>query len=167
MRALRFNHVSVHADDLEESARFYEELFAMERLPTPNFGMRILWLALGDQQLHLFERDVAAPPFHHFGIDVDDFEAAYVKARDRGLLDAETFGASVRELPDGAVQMYIHDPAGNLVEVNWPEASTLDRSVVTDLVLLADVFPQEDDEASATLYHPRRGAEGVHAFEEA
>ena len=27
--------------------------------------------------------------------------------------------------------MYLRDPAGNLVEVNWPDASSLDRSVVT------------------------------------
>jgi catechol 2,3-dioxygenase-like lactoylglutathione lyase family enzyme len=25
--ALRVNHVSIHAEDMEESARFYEELF--------------------------------------------------------------------------------------------------------------------------------------------
>ena len=31
MRAVRFNHVSIHADDLEASTRFYEELFALAR----------------------------------------------------------------------------------------------------------------------------------------
>jgi lactoylglutathione lyase len=156
LRALGLNHVSVHADDLEESARFYQELFGMERLPTPNFGGKIVWLALGDQQLHLFERDIAAPRFHHFGLDVDDFEAVYVKAKEGGLLDADTFGAAVRELPGGVVQMYVRDPAGNIVEVDWPDASELDRSVVTDVDLLADAFPQEGDAARSTLYHARR-----------
>jgi len=55
--ALRVNHVSIHAEDMEESARFYEELFGMHRLPTPKFQQPVLWLALGDQQLHLFQRD--------------------------------------------------------------------------------------------------------------
>jgi lactoylglutathione lyase len=127
----------------------------MERLPTPNFGGRIQWLALGDQQLHLFESDVDAPRLHHFGIDVDDFEAAYVKAKERGFLDADTFGAAVRELPGGAVQMYIRDPAGNIVEVDWPDVSTLDRLIVTELDRLADAFPQDGDAARATLYHAR------------
>lgn len=153
MRAVRFNHVSVSADDVETSARFYEELFGMERLPTPNLGGNILWLRLGDQQLHLFERDTEPPRFHHFALEVDDFEGAYVKAKELGLLEPDTFGAPVRELPDGAVQMYIRDPAGNLVEVDWPDVSSLDRSVVTDLVRLADVLPQPDNAARATLFH--------------
>ncbi len=38
--------------------------------------------------------------------------------------------SNVYELPDGAAQLYLRDPAGNLVEANWPDASTLDRSVV-------------------------------------
>ena len=42
--------------------------------------------------------------------------------------------STVRELPDGAVQMYLRDPAGNLVEINWPDVTTLDRSVVPDIV---------------------------------
>ena len=37
MRANRINHVSIFARDLEESARFYEELFEVERLPTARF----------------------------------------------------------------------------------------------------------------------------------
>ncbi len=41
--------------------------------------------------------------------------------------------SSVRELPDGAVQMYLRDPAGNLVEVNWPDVTTLDREVIPEI----------------------------------
>jgi len=127
----------------------------MERLPTPNFGMNIRWLALDDQQLHVFERDVPKPEYHHFGLDVEDFEGVYLKARERGILDEETFGGAVRELPDGAVQMYLRDPAGNLVEVNWPDVSTLDRSVVDEIVRVADLQPQEGEAAQARLYHAR------------
>ena len=28
---------------------------------------------------------------------------------------------------------YVRDPAGNMVEVNWPDVSTLDRSVIGDI----------------------------------
>ena len=157
MGATRFNHVSIYADDLETSARFYEEMFALERLPTPDFrDAKVLWLALGDQQLHLFQRDTEAPEFHHFAVDVEDFERTYAEARRRGLLDDSTFGAAVRELPDGSVQMYIRDPAGNLVEVDAPDASKLDRSVVTELARLEDTVSQDRESAAATLYHARR-----------
>jgi lactoylglutathione lyase len=138
---------------MDESLRFYVDVFGMERLPSPNFSQRVEWLRLGEQQLHLFTSKSPAPRSHHFALDVDDFEAAYRKAQELELLDDETFGASVRQLPDGAVQMYIRDPAGNLVEVNWPDVSTLDRSVVTTISRVADERPQLGEAASATLYH--------------
>jgi catechol 2,3-dioxygenase-like lactoylglutathione lyase family enzyme len=151
--ALRVNHVSVHAEDIEESARFYEELFGMRRLPTPRFHEPVLWLALGDQQLHLFHReDVQAPRAHHLGIDVDDFEAVYRKAKERGLCDGETWHKSVRYHPAGWVQMYIRDPSGNLVEVDWPDVTTLDPEIVAEIGRLEDEVPQEGEAREATLY---------------
>jgi lactoylglutathione lyase len=153
VRATRFNHVSIHASDMEESLRFYIDVFGMERLPSPNFSLQVEWLRLGEQQLHLFHRETPPPEFHHIALDVDDFEAAYLKAKELGLLDQDSFGASVRELPGGAVQMYLRDPAGNLVEVDWPDISTLDREVVTNITRVADERPQTGDAAHATLYH--------------
>jgi lactoylglutathione lyase len=153
VRATRLNHVSIHASDMEASLRFYVEVFGMERLPSPNFSQHVEWLRLGDQQLHLFKRDTPAPAFHHIALDVDDFEAAYLKAKELGLFDDDAFGASVRELPDGAVQMYLRDPAGNLVEIDWPDIGTLDRTIVTNITRLAAERPQEGEAALSTLYH--------------
>jgi lactoylglutathione lyase len=155
MRATRFTHVSIHANDLEESLRFYTDVFGMRRVPSPDFAQRVEWLALGDQQLHLFLNDGPAPQYHHIGIDVDDFEAAYRVASERGLFDGDAFGAEVRELNDGAVQMYLRDPAGNLVEVNWPDVSTLDRSVVTNITRIQDERPQSEEALRAALYPTR------------
>jgi YD repeat-containing protein len=153
VRALRINHVSVNALDLEESARFYEALFGMERIPTPLFpDGPVLWLRVGDQQLHLFERKTDAPPYHHLAFDVDDFEAVYLKARELGLLDPGTFGTQIREHPAGWVQMYLRDPAGNLIEIDWPDASSLDRSVVTGIRALEDDVAQTGPARTATVY---------------
>ncbi len=155
MRATRLNHVSIHAYDMEESLRFYTELFGMQRLPSPDFGHPVEWLRLGEQQLHLFKRETPAPEFHHIALDVDDFEAAYLAAKKRGIGDRETWAPDVRELPDGAVQMYLRDPAGNLVEIDWPDVSTLDRSVVTDLRKLSDDVEQSREAEQASLYVDR------------
>lgn len=133
MRATGFTHVSVHAHDLEESASFYKELFGMEELPAPDFPFPVRWLKVGDLQLHLFQSDDPAPATHHFGLDVDDFEAVYRKAHELGAVDGSDYFSNVYELPDGAVQLYLRDPAGNLVEVNWPDVGTLDRSVVGEI----------------------------------
>ena len=130
MKAKGFTHVSVHAHDLDESVRFYLELFGMEELPAPGFPFPVRWLRVGGLQLHLFESDAPAPQGHHFGLDVDDFEAVYRKAGEMGAWVGEGYFSKVYELPDGAAQLYLRDPSGNTVEVNWPDASTLDRCVV-------------------------------------
>ena len=151
------NHVSVSANDIETSARFYEEVFGLERIPTPNFGFPTLWLRAGALQLHLFQRGVDAPAHHHFALTVVDFEAVYRKAAERGAFDTKTAGQSIRELPNRSVQMYLRDPAGNLVEVDFPDSSRLDRTVVKELPLLADEFPQSEENRKATLFLPPGG----------
>lgn len=152
MRATGFNHVSIHARNLEESVRFYVEVFGMEPIPTYTFAFPVQYLRLGDLQLHLFERESEAPLFHHIGINVDDFEATYTRAKELGILERESFFEDMYELPDGSVQMYIRDPAGNLVEIDWPDVRTLDRSLLGELKKLDDSVPQTVDALRATLY---------------
>ena len=100
----------------------------MEKIPTYTFAFPVQYLRLGDLQLHLFERDTDAPEFHHIGINVDDFEETYRRVKELGILEKDTFFQALHELPDGSVQMYLRDPAGNLVECCWPDVETLDRS---------------------------------------
>ncbi|MEW6636764.1 MAG: VOC family protein [Actinomycetota bacterium] len=133
MAATGFTHVSVHARDLEESARFYRDLFGMEEVPAPEFPFPVRWLRVGDLQLHLFQSEDPAPRAHHFGVDVDDFEAVYARAEELGAREREGYYSNLYELPDGAVQMYLRDPSGNLVEVNRRSAAGLDRSIVGEL----------------------------------
>jgi catechol 2,3-dioxygenase-like lactoylglutathione lyase family enzyme len=155
MRATRINHCSIYANDLEESARFYEELFGAERLPTAMFPQgRVLWLGLGQQQLHLFESDDDDPTMHHhFGMDVDDFDAVYAAAKRMGVLDSAAFGTPMRSHPAGWVQLYLRDPAGNLIEVDCPDVGALSPETLADVVPLADSAPQVGEAAAATLYH--------------
>ena len=53
MPAINLNHVSVVARDLRESLGFYEEIFGMQRVPTPNFGFPVQWLRVGPLQLQI------------------------------------------------------------------------------------------------------------------
>ena len=125
MTIARLNHVSVSAPDLDESVRFYEDLFGMERIPTPNFGFPVQWLRVGSLQLHLFERPGAPPTYHHVAFSVDDFDAVYSRAAELGIHDRTTFGHHLYELPGDNAQMYVRDPSGNLIEVDWPDVRTL------------------------------------------
>jgi catechol 2,3-dioxygenase-like lactoylglutathione lyase family enzyme len=149
VRATRINHVSISALDLEESTRFYEDLFAMERIPTPTFASPVQWLRVGDLQLHLFLDEDAAPARHHLGLTIDDFDAAYRAVRE---YTSDTWGWQLVELPSRQVQLYFRDPAGNLIELNWPDADTLDRSRYPELRRLEDHIEQGPDAEQAVLY---------------
>ena len=111
------------------------------------------WLRVGDLQVHLFQRPGAAPSHAHLALEVDDLMGVYRRANELGVLDDETFGNVMHELPNGAVQMYIRDPSGNLIELDHRDASTIPRDEVPGYVVLADVRPQEGDAAEATLFH--------------
>ena len=157
MRATGLNHVSISSIDVEESVRFYTEVLGLERVDTYTFAFPTQYLRLGDVQLHVFQREeTQAPPFHHIALNVDDFEGAYRRARDLGVLDSAAFFSPIYELPDGSVQLYLRDPGGNLVELDWPDVTTLDRSLFGEIPKLADAVPQTEEGLRATLYLRRR-----------
>lgn len=68
-----------------------------------------------------------------FGIIVHDVHAVHLEAKTLRVWHGTTLGHHLRELTGGRVQMDLRDPAGNLAEVDWPDVTTLDRSIVTDL----------------------------------
>jgi catechol 2,3-dioxygenase-like lactoylglutathione lyase family enzyme len=149
VRATRINHVSIAARDLEASTKFYESVFAMERIPTPTFESPVQWLRVGDMQLHLFLFDGEAPARHHLGITIDDFDAAYDAVKEHV---SATWGWQLVELPSRQVQLYVRDPAENLIELNWPDADTLDRSRYPELRKIAEYVPQGPNPEAAVLY---------------
>ncbi|MFL5943600.1 MAG: VOC family protein [Gaiellaceae bacterium] len=100
-RLVGVNHVALQVDDIEEAVAFYTELFeptAVERIPGAAF------LQMGDQFIALFERGPRTEE-PHFGLVVDDKEAARRSLEDAG----------VEILPGGRLDF--RDPSGNLVQV--------------------------------------------------
>jgi catechol 2,3-dioxygenase-like lactoylglutathione lyase family enzyme len=151
------NHVSVVASDLAESLQFYVDELGLEPLPTPDFGFPVIWLRAGDCQVHLFERPGTPPSHAHFGLEITEFMPVYRRMKELGALDHVTFGNAMYELPGGGIQMYVRDPAGNLVELDHPDASTIPRDEVPEYARLADVRPQEGEAARSTLWHQTSG----------
>ena len=154
MRATRINHVSVSASDIAESVRFYTQVLGLEPVATPDFGFPVQWLQLGQVQLHVFEHTQReAPISHHVALEVDDFEAVLRVVRERGIEDRKTFGHWLYRLPDGAAQMYLRDPGGNLIEIDHPDAAALDPELIAEIRPLPR--PQTGDAAIATLWATR------------
>jgi len=158
----RYTHVSILATDLAASVEFYESVFGMERIPTPAFDEPAQWLRCGALQLHIVERDDDPPAFNHHALHVDDLESVYQSLRDRddaeieplpqietGYVDGEP---PVYVLPTGEVQLYGRDPAGNLFEVNAPDAADLDASIVSNQVERTDISPRGPDAPPAPIY---------------
>jgi len=150
----RINHVSVNARDLQESVDFYVDLLGAELIATPNFGLPVQWLALGRTQLHLFEKDLQPTSHHHLGITVDDLEPAYRAAERRDAFDRDAFGNHLVELPGDLVQLYVRDPAGNLVEIDQDGVDRLPDDVRAQVKPLWDFNPQSDEQMSARLFVP-------------
>ena len=116
MKQLQLNHVAIHVRDVELSSRFYEDVLQLERIPRPAFDFPGMWYRFGqDQDLHLIGGRTAPVVSHHrgthFAILVDDLDAWEKHVRGQGV---ECF----RKLrPDGALQMYLTDPDGHVVEL--------------------------------------------------
>jgi catechol 2,3-dioxygenase-like lactoylglutathione lyase family enzyme len=150
VRATGLNHVSISALDLEESTRFYEQVFGLERIPTPKFKeATVQWLRVGALQLHLFVDDDPAPRRHHIGLTIDDFDAAYTAVKERMT---GPWGMRLVLLPSGQIQLYFRDPADNLVELNWAVDAAFDRSRYPELVALEDEVVQPATSEGARLY---------------
>ncbi|MGM0592868.1 MAG: VOC family protein [Halobacteriota archaeon] len=156
MTTSRFTHTSILATDLEESTAFYEDILGMERVPAPNFPeVDVVWLRCGDRTLHLFDRDIEPADYYQIGLHVDDFERVYDAAEELDLVTDFDRGEdlpTVYELPEGSVQMYIHDPAGNLVEINYHDVDALPEYIQSEVVARADQVPQTGTAAEARLY---------------
>ncbi len=152
--APRINHVSINARNLQESVDFYVELLGAEPLATPNFGIPVQWLALGRTQLHLFEKDLQPTSHHHLGITVDDLAPVYRAAERHGAFDDEAFGNRLVELPGDVVQLYLRDPAGNLVEIDMAGVDRLPDDLRAQLKALWDFHPHSEEQLSARLFVP-------------
>jgi catechol 2,3-dioxygenase-like lactoylglutathione lyase family enzyme len=145
----QLTHVSLIAEDVDESTEFYETVLGCEPVDTPHLGkqedfvaeddIQLQMLRIGNVQLHLWN-DPAQPiesiKFAHFGIHVDDFMRVYRIAEERDIFATVGESSAPPRIFDfnGTAQMYIHDPTGNLVEVDYPDISELDRSEFAEVV---------------------------------
>ena len=108
--------------------------------------------------------DSLQPFAHRFAITVDDFDRVFAMARARGAFDTEAFGHHIYELPGGEGQLYLRDPAGNLVEVNCPSVVGAGPLVKAEIRKLADDRPERREPARPAF--PGRRARKLRAEQE-
>ena len=69
---------------------------------------------------------------------------------------AQTFRTGTNDIDAlDFVQMYLRDPSGNLIEIDWPDVGTLDRSRIPEMKLLTEFAEQNEEGLAASLYLDR------------
>ncbi len=118
MQVLGLHHVSINVDDVETALAFYVERLGLSpRGDRPDFGFGGAWLDAGGQQVHLIEAPLPRDRGQHFALQLADLDDTIAELRAAGLTvsDATPVGTGR--------QAFLHDPAGNLVELHQPAAA--------------------------------------------
>jgi catechol 2,3-dioxygenase-like lactoylglutathione lyase family enzyme len=116
MKPAGIDHVAICVADVQKGLAFYRDVLGMTELPRPDLGDRGYWLDAGGQQVHLMESDTRPLGANHFAIRVDDINVA--------LTDLQEQGVEVNLvplIPGAGHRAFLHDPFGNLLELNQPE----------------------------------------------
>lgn len=109
----KIDHCSIIITEVERSRRFYKDLLGLKEINRPRtFDFVAIWFDLGDQHIHLLQKDKAdtiSP--RHFALRVTDIKAAREHFRSHGVAMEET------TLIHGADRFFIRDPDGNRIEI--------------------------------------------------
>jgi lactoylglutathione lyase len=117
-RAVKINHVALVVSNLEEACAFYENELGLEPIPAFLFDYPTAFFKFNEeQQLHLTEWEDTYSFRGHLCVTVDDINTVFFRMKELGVIDINPWG-KVRQLPDGAIQMFVRDPSGNLVEIS-------------------------------------------------
>lgn len=155
----KINHVTLIVNELEPAAEFYEKELGLEVIPAFVFDYPTAFFKINeDQQLHLSEWEDAQSFRGHLCVIVDDFNSLFWRVKELGIIDVTPWG-KVRQLPDTAMQMFIRDPSGNLVEISSPPGYEVDPKIFEDEFYQEGLYVSGRNDfrgyksENATLYH--------------
>src|SRR5262245_31019970 len=123
MKILELNHVAIHVQNVEKSCEFYSNVLRLERIPRPAFDFPGAWFRLGqDQELHIIGGRTESVRSHnrgnHYALRVEELQPWQDHFKGFGL---EIRGPIRR--PDGAMQIFIRDVDGHVIELFTPPSS--------------------------------------------
>ncbi len=129
MTVLDLNHYSlaVAPEAIEETARFYTEVIGLRDGPRPNFAFPGRWLYCGDTAVvHLLGTGGPKGPevpgtgqLDHIAFRASGLAAMRAKLENLGIAHRE------RTVPGRDLQqVFVRDPAGILIELNYAEPAT-------------------------------------------
>ncbi|MEQ9410612.1 MAG: VOC family protein [Fuerstiella sp.] len=132
------DHVTLIVRDVNASRAFYVDLLGMSEVARPAFDFEGAWFQAGATLVHLIEEHDRSGPAgfpasvlqkssrnHHFAFEVDDARAAadVLKQQGHQLID------DAKRRPDGAIQVFVADPDGHVVELCTSQPSPASQTV--------------------------------------
>ena len=158
-KALKINHVTLIVDNLEKAGHFYQHELGLEPLAAFRFDYPVMFFKFNEeQQLHISEWEDHTSFRGHVCVQVDDFSSLFFRMKELNVIDIKPWG-KVRKLPDGAMQMFVRDPAGNLVEISSIPGAEVDSRILADELYEEGLYVSNRNDFrgfrsdDATLYH--------------
>jgi lactoylglutathione lyase len=134
----RIQHVNLMVDDIDKAIEFYGAQLGLEALPTPEMGFRAQFFKINDlQEIHVNELKDVTPERAHFCLRVDDFAGHFRRMKALGAIEIKTWG-KVHRLPSGVMQMFVRDPAGNLIELSCEADQYVDPAIFDEAIFEPD-----------------------------
>ena len=127
MPATELHHLAIKTGDVDASVEFYNEVIGSHSVKRPNFNFPGAWLQFGETMIHLYGGDAAknVEGSHDHGSAAIDHIALSAHGFDemRGICEARDLDWRQFDIPSFNLwQLFVHDPSGVLVELNFDTA---------------------------------------------
>ncbi len=131
------HHVAIKTQDLAATNTFYADVLGMTYADRPEFDFPGSWFNIGGTMVHIMagsaglDTDGKAPrggaSVDHIAIEAEDFDG-FKSTFERHGLDWRQFSIP----PVGLWQLFVHDPNGVLIELNFTVAGEPEGAVGPD-----------------------------------
>ena len=128
MPAIDLHHLAIKTADVAATVAFWNEILGSHSVERPDFGFPGAWLQFGTTMIHLYGGDAATnrDGGHDRGSAAIDHVALKAHGFDemRDLLRGKALDWRQADIPSFALwQLFVHDPNGVLVELNFDAGS--------------------------------------------
>ena len=124
MPATDLHHLAIKTNDVNATVEFYNEVIGSHSVKRPNFNFPGAWLQFGETMIHLYGGDAAKNKSggHDVGSAAIDHIALSAHGFDemRAVCEARNLEWRQFDIPSFNLwQLFVHDPNGVLVELNF------------------------------------------------
>jgi len=127
-------HVNIMVDDLAAAIAFYGTELGLVAIPTVAMDFPAQFFKINDvQEIHINELHDSKQERAHFCLRLSDFTSVFLRMKAIGAIETKTWG-NIRRLPNGVVQMFVRDPAGNLIELSCTADQYVDPSIYDESI---------------------------------